>query len=185
MLYIGDRVDLETLREGGTGSYSEMEEQPQVLPDTFESGTLNSIGIAGLGAGLKFILSEGMDKIRSREEQLTRRLIEGLSEIKGIAGYKAKDNQPQAPVISFNLFGYLAHEVGEILDKTYDIKVRPGLHCSPQTHRVLSTFPTGTVRLSPGYFNTEAEIELTLKAIARIPPNISWQGITVRRAEWC
>jgi cysteine desulfurase family protein len=185
VLYIGDRVDLETVREGGTGSYSEMEEQPQVLPDTFESGTLNSIGIAGLGAGLKFIQSEGMDKIRSREDQLTCRLIEGLSEIKGITGYKAKENQPQAPVISFNLFGYLAHEVGEILDKTYDIKVRPGLHCSPQTHRQLYTFPTGTVRLSPGYFNTEAEIDFTMEAIAKIPPNTSWQGTTQRRAEWC
>jgi cysteine desulfurase family protein len=185
VLYIGDRVDLETVREGGTGSYSEMEEQPQVLPDAFESGTLNSAGIAGLGAGIKFILSEGLEKIREHEVRLTRRLVAGLSEIKGIVGYKAKENQPQAPVISFNLFGYLAHEVGEVLDKTYDIKVRPGLHCSPQTHRVLLTFPTGTVRLSPGYFNTEAEIDFTLEAIAKIPPNTSWQGTINRRAEWC
>jgi cysteine desulfurase family protein len=169
VLFVGERADLDTLREGGTGSYSEMEAQPQVLPDKFESGTANSIGISGLGAGLKFIADVGMDRIRKHEENLTRHLIEGLSGIKGVTLYTAPDRSRQAPVVSFNLFGYLARDVGDILYQSHDIMVRTGLQCSPRTHRQLSTYPTGTVRISPGYFNTEEEIQAILEAIARIP----------------
>ena len=115
VLFVSERADLDTLREGGTGSYSEMEAQPQVLPDKFESGTANSIGISGLGAGLKFIADMGMDRIRNHKENLTRHLIEGLSGIKGVTLYAAPDGSRQAPVVSFNLFGYLARDVGEIL----------------------------------------------------------------------
>lgn len=170
VLFVGERADLDTVCDGGTGSYSETEVQPQVLPDKFESGTANSIGIAGLGAGLKFIADTGMDRIRAHEESLTSRLIDGLSRIKRIVLYTAPDGTRQAPVASFNLFGYLARDVGQLLDKSYGIMVRAGLQCSPRMHRVLSTFPTGTVRISPGYFNTEAEIESVIGAIAKIPP---------------
>ncbi|MGD0662849.1 MAG: aminotransferase class V-fold PLP-dependent enzyme [Syntrophorhabdales bacterium] len=169
VLFVSERADLDTLREGGTGSYSEMEAQPQVLPDKFESGTANSIGISGLGAGLKFIAEVGMERIRKHEESLTRYLIEGLSVIKGVTLYAAPDRSRQAPVVSFNLFGYLARDVGEILHKSHDIMVRTGLHCSPRTHRMLSTYPTGTVRISPGYFNTEEEIQAVIEAVAKIP----------------
>jgi selenocysteine lyase/cysteine desulfurase len=169
VLFVGERTDLDTLREGGTGSYSEMEFQPQVLPDKFESGTLNGIGISGLGAGLKFIAHVGMDKIRNHEENLTRYLIDGLSKIKGVTLYTAPDRSRQGPVVSFNLFGYLARDVGQLLDKSHDIMVRAGLQCSPRTHRILSTFPTGTVRISPGYFTTEEEIQAAIDAIIEIP----------------
>jgi len=170
VLFVGERAELDTMREGGTGSYSEMEAQPMVLPDKFESGTSNSVGISGLGAGLRFIESVGMDTIRSHEAALTEYLIDGLSRIKGVTLYTAPDRSYQAPVVSFNLFGYLAHDVGELLDKSYDIKVRAGLHCAPRTHRILGTFPTGTVRISPGHFNTETEIQTLIEAIAKIPP---------------
>lgn len=169
VLFVGERVDLDTLREGGTGSYSEMEIQPEVLPDRFESGTANSIGIAGLGVGLKLIDHVGMEKIRDHEENLTRCLIDGLSRIEGVTLYISPDRSRQAPVVSFNLFGYLAREVGQLLDESCDIKVRTGLQCSPLIHRILSTFPTGTVRISPGYFNTEEEVETVIHAIAGIP----------------
>jgi cysteine desulfurase / selenocysteine lyase len=171
VLYVGERVDLDTVRDGGTGSYSRMEVQPEVLPDKFESGTLNSIGIAGLGAGLKFIADIGMDRIRAHEENLTSHLIERLSGIKGVVLYIAPEKRRQAPVVSFNLFGYLARDVGLVLDESYGIMVRAGLQCSPRMHRVLSTFPTGTVRISPGYFTTEEEIEAVASAIAKIPPH--------------
>ncbi len=170
VLFAGERADLDTLREGGTGSYSETEAQPQVLPDKFESGTANSIGISGLGAGLKFIADVGMDRIRSHEENLTRHLIKGLSGIKGVTLYTAPHGSRQAPVVSFNLFGYLARDVGEILHESHGIMVRTGLQCSPRAHRILSTYPTGTVRISPGYFNTGEEIEAIVEAIAQIPP---------------
>ncbi len=170
VLFVGERADLDTLREGGTGSYSEMDVQPEALPDKFESGTANSVGICGLGAGLRFIAEVGMENIRKHEEDLTRRLIEGLSEIKGVKLYAASDASRQAPVFSFNLFGYLPRDVGQLLEKSHDIKARAGLHCSPGTHRMLSTFPTGAVRISPGYFTTEEEIRSVIEAVAEIPP---------------
>lgn len=169
VLFAAERAELDTLREGGTGSYSEMETQPQVLPDKFESGTANSVGICGLGAGLRFIAAVGMDKIRDHEENLTRYLIDRLSRAKGVRLHVSPDRSRQAPVVSFNLFGYLARDVARVLDQSYDIKVRAGLQCSPGTHRMLSTFPTGTIRISPGYFNTEKEIEAAVEAIADMP----------------
>ena len=167
-LYIGNRVNLDSLREGGTGSYSEEEEQPVILPDRYESGTLNSVGISGLGAGLKYIREEGLEKIHTREQSLTDSLIEGLSKIPGIVLYIAKKRVMQAPVISFNIKGFTPGDVGTILDQTFDIKVRTGLHCAPIMHKTIGTFPLGTIRLSPGYFNSLEEIEVTIKAIDRI-----------------
>ena len=168
MLYIGERVELETLREGGTGNYSELEEQPGIMPQKFESGTMNSVGISGLGAGLRYIVEEGVDKIASHEQMLTMGLIEGLSNTRGVTLYKATDSAKQAPVISFTLEGYEPGEVGAILDQAFDIKVRTGLDCAPEAHKTLGTFPQGTLRLSPGYFNTADEVHQTIEAISKI-----------------
>jgi len=168
VLYIGERVELDSLREGGTGSHSEMEEQPLDLPYRYESGTANSVGISGLGAGLKYIFSEGLEKIRAHEQFLTARLIEGLSHIPGVTFYTAKDSTKQAPIISFNIEGYEPGEGGAILDQAFDIKVRTGLHCAPAAHKTIGTYPLGTIRLSPGYFNTAEEIEVTLQALDRM-----------------
>jgi len=168
VLYIGERVDLDSLREGGTGSHSELEEQPTDLPYKFECGTINCVGIAGLGAGLKFIFKEGMEKILVHEQSLTDRLLEGLSHISRVTVYKVKDRSKQAPIVSFNLEGFAPGEVGTILDHAFDIKVRTGLHCAPAAHKTLGTFPLGTVRISPGYFNTVEEVDFTLEAISKI-----------------
>ncbi len=168
VLYIGERVDLDTLREGGTGSHSEQEEQPTAFPYKFESGTANTVGIAGLNAGLRFIYQEGMKVILGDEQYLTIRLLEGLSNIPGITVYGAGDKACQAPVLSFTVDGIEPGEFGVILDQAFDIKVRTGLHCAPAAHKTLGTFPKGTIRLSPGYFNTMEEIELTLEAIEKI-----------------
>lgn len=176
VLYVSKRVDLDSLREGGTGSHSELEKQPFELPYRYESGTLNSIGICGLGAGLKYISTEGPDRIRAHEQHLTDRLIEGLLHIPGVSLYTLKDRYGLAPVISFNIERYEPGEVGAILDNVFDIKVRTGLHCAPVAHKTLGTYPLGTIRLSPGYFNTLEEVELTLQAIERIarttPPKV-------------
>jgi cysteine desulfurase family protein len=167
-LYIGNRVNLDSLREGGTGSYSEDEQQPVILPDRYESGTLNSVGISGLGAGLKYIREEGLEKIRAHEQVLTDSLIGGLSKIPGIVLYISKDRLKQVSVVSFNIKGFTPGDVGTILDQTFDIKVRTGLHCAPMMHKTIGTFPLGTIRLSPGYFNTLEEIEMTIKATERV-----------------
>ncbi len=185
VLYVGSRVDLDSLREGGTGSYSELEEQPLNLPYRYESGTVNSVGISGLGAGLKFIFSEGREKIQTNHQFLVDRLLEGLSDVPGVILYTAKDRSKQAPIISFNIEGYEPGEVGAILDQAFDIKVRIGLHCAPAAHKTLGTYPLGTIRLSPGYFNTVEEIDVTLQALDRIArttaPKVgsSWEKLEV------
>ncbi|MEE8418530.1 MAG: aminotransferase class V-fold PLP-dependent enzyme [Dehalococcoidales bacterium] len=168
ILYIGERVDPDSLREGGTGSHSEMEEQPTDLPYKFECGTANTVGIAGLAAGLNFISREGREKVLTHEQELNARLIEGLSQIDGVTVHGAQRSEEQAPIISFNIAGTDPGEVGAILDQAFDIKVRAGLHCAPVAHKTLGTFPAGTVRVSPGYFNTREQIEETLEAIKRI-----------------
>jgi cysteine desulfurase family protein len=168
ILYMSERVDLDSLREGGTGSHSELEEQPTDLPYRFESGTANTVGIAGLGAGVKFISREGMEKILAHEQSLTARLLEGMCRIPGVAVHGAKSRISQAPIISFTIRNSEPGEVGAILDQAFDIKVRAGLHCAPAAHKTIGTFPQGTVRLSPGYFNTSEEVDLTLQAIERI-----------------
>ncbi len=168
VLYMGPKVNLETLKEGGTGVASESEIQPEVLPNKYESGTLNSPGIAGLGAGVKYILENSQAELAEKESRLTRKLIEGLSSIPGLELYAAGRSADQAPLASFNLRGYDPGEVGAILDQAFDIKVRSGLHCAPLAHKTLGTFPRGSVRISPGIFNTEKEIDQTLQAIARM-----------------
>ncbi len=167
-LYISKRTSLETLCEGGTGSYSEQEEQPDIYPDKYESGTVNSVGICGLGAGVKFILQQGIDNIRTHELKLVHQLIEGLSRIEGVHIHRAKDWEEQAPVISLTIDGYAPSEIGAILDQAFDIKLRTGLHCAPSVHKLIGTFPHGTVRLSPGFFNTEEEMNTVITAIEKI-----------------
>jgi cysteine desulfurase / selenocysteine lyase len=168
VLYIGRRIEPDTLREGGTGTFSESEKQPDTWPNKYESGTMNSVGIAGLGAGLKFIQEEGPEKIMEREGMLADALIEGLAQIAGVKLYIVKDKSKRGPVVSFNIEGYEPGEVGAILDQAFDIKVRTGLHCAPIAHKSLGTFPRGTVRVSPGYFNTPGEIETALQSIVKI-----------------
>ncbi|HAR96675.1 MAG TPA: cysteine desulfurase [Deltaproteobacteria bacterium] len=168
VLYIGEKVNPETMCEGGTGVFSESDEQPEALPYRYESGTQNAVGICGLGAGIEFILTTGRENIASHEHALLNRMIEGLSHLRGVVLYRAVDTDRQAAVISCNINGYEPGEVGVILDQAFDIKVRAGLHCTPEAHRCIGTFPKGTVRLSPGYFNTEEEIDLTIKAISSI-----------------
>ena len=168
VLFIGNRANLDSIREGGTGSFSEQEEQPDILPDKYESGTLNRVGISGLGAGLKFIFDEGLDKIIAHEKFLTDKLIAGLHGIPGVSLYLPKDLSQMVPVVSFNIKGYQPGEAGTILDQAFDIKVRAGLQCAPVAHKTLGTFPLGTVRISSGYLNVAEEIDLTVKAVERI-----------------
>jgi cysteine desulfurase family protein len=168
VLYISPRATPDTLREGGTGTISESEKQPEQLPGKYESGTMNSMGIAGLGGGIKYILSEGLERIHKQEQYFIFSLINGLSTIPGVTIYKSKENQEQAPAISINIQGYEPGEAGVILDQAFDIKVRTGLHCSPEAHRSIGTFPKGTIRLSPGYFNTCRDIERTIEAIRKL-----------------
>ncbi len=168
VLYIGSRVDLDSMREGGTGNQSESEEQPDTLPYRYESGTVNGVGISGLGAGIRYIIEEGLEKICAYERRLTHRLIEGLARIAGVTLHVAPDRAMQASVVSFTIANYEPGEVGAILDQAFDINVRTGLHCAPAAHKTIGTYPSGTIRASLGYFNTVEEIDLTLQAVEKI-----------------
>lgn len=170
-LCIGPRVDLERLeplKRGGTGSHSEFEKQPDFLPDMFESGTLNTVGLAGLGAGVRFVLGQGLTSIRHHEVRLTQRLIDGLRSIPGLTVYGSGDAHQQTATISFNIEGLLPSEVGLRLDEEYEIMCRVGLHCAPAAHKTIGTFPQGTVRFSLSFFNTEQEVEAAVDAVVKV-----------------
>jgi cysteine desulfurase family protein len=167
-LYIREGLELNPLLEGGTGSQSERDEQPEALPDRFEAGTLNSAGIAALGAALEWILATGTDQIRAREEALVAQLWHGLAEIDGITLYGPPPGPDRVAVVSFNLPGWEPTDVAAVLDESFDVQCRPGLHCSPWAHRSLGTFPSGTVRFSPGYFNTPDEIDAAIDAVRQL-----------------
>ncbi|WP_294194364.1 aminotransferase class V-fold PLP-dependent enzyme [uncultured Cloacibacillus sp.] len=151
---------------GGTGSLSHEETQPDVMPDKFEAGTMNLPGFAGLDAALDWIDRTGIDAIREREEKLGARLEEGLLSIKGLRLLGSTHGEaPRLPVYAFNVDGKDNGEFANDLSMTYGIEGRPGLHCSPLAHRTLGTFPEGALRLSPGYYTTEDEIDYTIESI--------------------
>lgn len=168
-LYIRAGIDPIPLKFGGTGSKSESLEHPEFMPDRYECGTPNTPGIASLLGGLSFIEKEGLDQISQRKSAIRDRLIRGLSGIDRVTVYGDSPQKPCLPVISFNVGGKLPSEVGYALNQQH-IYVRIGLQCSPIAHKTIGTFPEGTVRVSPGYFTTNEEIDIfleTLKNIAR------------------
>ena len=170
-LVIGERVSLDrllSLKQGGTGSRSEFEEQPGFLPDKFESGTANAVGLAGLAAGLRWVLERGVGAIRRHEIALTGQLIAGLGEIQGVRLYGGLDATRQTATVSFNIAGREPSDVGLRLDDGYRIMCRVGLHCAPAAHRTLGTFPGGTVRLAPGAFSTADQVGEVLQAVREI-----------------
>ena len=156
------------LERGGTGSRSEFEEQPEFMPDRFESGTPNTIGIAGLGATARHIFDIGIDKIHNKEINLMKMFVDGISTIGGIKVYGNPDTTMRTPLVSFNIDGMMPSDISYYLDERFNILSRPGLHCAPSAHRTLGTFPYGTVRFSFGMFTTEEEIEASVKAIKTI-----------------
>ncbi len=153
---------------GGTGSRSEEELPPEVFPDRLEPGTPNGVGIAGLGASVRFLLDRGIDEVRSHEVALTERLVSGLLTIPGVKVYGPASALDRTATVSVRIDGLRVSDVGWRLDEDHDILTRVGLHCSPAAHRTLGTFPEGTVRLSAGLFTTERDIDATLVAVSEI-----------------
>ena len=167
LLYLADGIELEPLIVGGTGSYSSESEQPARMPDRYESGTLNVPGIAGLLAGVEFVRQTGIEAIASHEEDLMVRLLDGLAGLPGISVHAGLPGR-RAPVASFTVDGIDPASIGFRLDAEFGIAVRVGLHCAPMAHRTIGTYPVGTVRVSPGYFTTSADIDAFLAALAEI-----------------
>ncbi len=167
-LYLHPEIDLDPFMHGGTGGYSELLEMPSTRPDRYEAGTRNTVGIAGLLAGIAFIESIGLEKIREQEERLAFLLQKGLEAIPGVTVYGPALGEPRVPIISFTVEGFESHEIGFILDRNYQICVRSGLHCTPVAHETIGTVEQGAVRASLGWFNTEQEVEALIQAVAEI-----------------
>lgn len=164
-LYIKDDLNPLPLKQGGTGSLSESLLQPNFRPDRYESGTLNTNGIAGLSKGVEYIQSVGLNKIRDREIKLTQRLLNGLSGIKNVTLYGTKNARERTGIVSFNIGKWDSVEVATLLDSRFGIVCRGGLHCSALGHKSMDTLKTGMVRLSVCYFTTEKEIDKAVKAV--------------------
>lgn len=167
-LYVGERLTLDPWREGGTGFEAASLTQPEELPFKLESGTPNTVGIAGLRAGIEFVLSKKISTIRAHEQHLTSKLMQAFQHDQRFTLYGTTDITKKVGILSMNVKGFKPQEVGGILDQTFNIAVRPGLHCAPFAHQMIGTFPDGTIRISPGCFNTEDDIDQLISAFTKI-----------------
>ncbi|MBN1151312.1 aminotransferase class V-fold PLP-dependent enzyme [candidate division WOR-3 bacterium] len=172
-LVLGDNVDeIRPLKRGGTGSSSSEETQPDFLPDRLESGTLNAVGIAGLLAGIDWILNIGQEKIYSTIKKKFLKFMELLEDTHTIEIFRSYSIENQSGTFSIRIKNRAVSDVGRILDEKYGIMSRVGLHCSPSCHKTIGTYPHGTVRISPSYFTEEEEIHRTVKALDEIAKGI-------------
>ena len=167
--YVRDGITIRHTRAGGTGVRSAYPAHLEEYPYRLENGTPNLLGIAGLHAGIKWIEKEGIANIHDREMALWEKLRLAFKEIKGVTMYCAEGKENHNPVMCFNIAGWDAADVGTMLDVDYNIAVRTGLQCAPKVHEVIGTFDMhGTVRMSIGAFNTEAEIDTAIEAVREI-----------------
>jgi len=169
-IYIREGLEnkIEPLCVGGTGSRSEVEEQPDFMPDRYEAGTPNTVGIAGLQAGVDFVLSKGVSEIKNKEDSLVKMFMDGVRDVPGIMIYGKTNAQERTPVVSFNIEGMDPAAVALELDDRFNIMARSGIHCAPSAHKTIGTYPQGTVRFSFSYFNTQEQIAKAIDAIRKI-----------------
>ncbi len=170
-LVVGERIqekEMIPLKQGGTGSRSEFEEQPDFLPDCFESGTPNGVGLAGLLAGVQFVLGKGVEGIRQNEMALIKKLIMGFKNIPQVRLFGPKLQEDRIATLSFNVAPLSPSDTASRLEKEFGILCRPGLHCAPAAHHTIGTFPEGTIRFGLSAFNTEAEVETAIRAVFQI-----------------
>ena len=168
-LYIRQGIELKPILYGSTGSRSETLEQPKTRPDKYESGTTNTPGLAGLAAGVRFILEKGIDNIILEERLLLQKLIYGLMNIEGVKLLGPDLNYPRGNVVSIQIANREPAEIALILDSSFNIAVRSGLHCAADAHYQLGTLNNGgTIRLSFNFMNHESEIDTCLQALAEI-----------------
>jgi cysteine desulfurase family protein len=167
LLYVASHVALTPLLAGGTGTNSTSEDQPDAMPDGFEAGTHNLPGIAGLKAGMEFVMNQGVAVIGEHERALVSYAIERLQRLPQVTLHCPLDPELRGAVLSFTIAGRDSAEVAFELDGRFDIAVRAGLHCAPRAHRTMGTFPGGTVRMSPGWFTSREDIDMFVDAVVQ------------------
>ena len=167
-LYVRDGINLKPLLHGGTGSNSKSSEQPELMPDLLESGTINLPGVVGLATGIRFIRNIGIENIAYYKQLLLKRFYESIKDIKGIKIYSLTDNSKNSGILAINFSGFDSSEIASILDTQYGIATRGGFHCAPLAHETLGTEKQGLVRFSIGCFNTIEEIDYAANALKAI-----------------
>ncbi len=163
-LWVRVGLDIEPLLRGGTGGDSKRREMPADLPDRLEAGTVNAPGLAGLEAGIRWVLDRGVDQLGAHESRLKTMLWDGLDAMSGVSVLS-----PRAPdgvgLVTIAVDGVLPSAVAETLDRGFGVHVRPGLHCAPEAHRVLGTLDYGATRISVGWSSTEQDVQQALVAV--------------------
>jgi len=182
-LYVGERVPapgspgspgssgthaIRPFREGGTGGDSSSPHMPALYPYFLEGGTPNTVGIAGLSAGVDYVVQRGIGSMLAHERRQVQAILDRFGNDKRFTIYGPPEADKRIGTVSLNIAGYEPSDVGSILDDSFEIAVRPGLHCAPYCHRALGTFPSGTVRISPGPFNTDEELATLLNALDQV-----------------
>ena len=172
VLYIrpGAEAALPTMHEGGTGTVSELATHPETMPDKYEVGSHNAIGIAGLCEGVAWLLERGVKNLREQSLAQCRQFLSRLAGLPGLTIYGpgAAELEHRTDVFSIRLSGRAPYELAGLLESRFGILTRPGLHCAPLAHRTIGTYPEGTTRLSFGPFTTTQDVELTAEALATL-----------------
>ena len=168
-LYVGEGIEIRHTRAGGTGVRSAVRTHLDEYPYRLEYGTLNTLGVAGLHAGVKWIEKQGLESIHHQEMRLTEMLSDGLKDVEGVTLYCQEDLTNHISIFLFNVDGLEALNTGTILDVDYNIASRTGLHCAPLVHEQIGTAEIhGAVRFGIGPFNTEEHIQTAIQAVKEI-----------------
>jgi cysteine desulfurase/selenocysteine lyase len=170
-LYIRPGVEkiLATIREGGTGSVSELDRQPEFMPDKYEPGSHNAVGIIGLSEGVNWILGQTVQKLHEHDRELVGTFLEGINDIEGLTYYGPRGVRDRVGVFSIRVEGYDPHELSSALESSFGILTRSGIHCAPLAHEAIGTAALGgTTRLSFGPFLSMQDVSFATDAIAEI-----------------
>lgn len=175
-LYIGERVQLNTFMEGGTGNDSGKHEMRAVPPDGFETGTIALPQILSFAKGIEWVNEQGLENIHHHEIKLLKQLLDGLNTIEGVTIYGHQNTDQKTPVVSFNIKDADPNQMGAILFDEYDIALRAGFHCAPMAHEAIGTINRGTIRASIGYTTTEADVSALIEAVKAVSSKAALVG---------
>ncbi len=170
VLYIRPGMEnrLPTMKEGGTGTISEQPVQPTTMPDKYEIGSHNAIGLAGLSEGVAWVLAKGVAELRAHDMHLCELMLKLTDDAANLKVYGPRNLNDRAGVFSVNIDGMAPGELADVLERDFGVLTRPGVHCAPLAHKTIRTHPTGTCRLSFGAFTTDDDVRYAAGALAEI-----------------